>query len=79
MSRKNLSHCSIFHLKFSTSWASIILGSEIILTLLASTPFADVNNKWGQSRQQNPTFVSWLFLIQKNLPNDCVMRKVCVL
>jgi hypothetical protein len=25
--------------------------------------FADDNNKWRQSRQQNPTFVSWL--IQK--------------
>ena len=25
--------------------------------------FADDNNKWWQSRQQNPTFVSWL--IQK--------------
>jgi len=22
--------------------------------------FADDNNKWWQSRQQNPTFVSWL-------------------
>jgi hypothetical protein len=38
-------------------------------TLLASARefsghfFADDNNKWWQSRQQNPTFVSWL--IQK--------------
>jgi hypothetical protein len=58
--------------RFGAYWHESITGREPIIanlhvirerTRIFGPFFADDNNKWWQSRQQNPTFVSWI--IQK--------------
>jgi hypothetical protein len=54
-----------FCFQYSTGWGPIIANLHVTRehTQIFWPFFADDSDKWWQSRQQNPTFVSWL--IQK--------------